>query len=78
MTAKRQRNMTVEEVHRLPAAVTMRQVSRALGISLDALYPQVQAGAIPGVIKIGRRYMMPKQTLLKMLDLAEPAAGVAS
>jgi excisionase family DNA binding protein len=64
-------SMSTEEIEALPAAVPIKQVSEALGISLDLTYAAANNGELP-VIKLGRRMLVPKTALLKMLGM-EPA-----
>ena len=62
--------LSSDEVGRLPAAVTMKQASDALGISLDVLYHLARTGEFP-VVRLGRRLVVPKIALLQLLGMAE-------
>jgi excisionase family DNA binding protein len=61
--------MTTAEVLALPAAVTIKQTSRALGVSLDSAYAAARNGELP-VIRLGKRMVVPKTFLLDALGLA--------
>lgn len=69
--------MTTEEIRALPAVVTIKEASKALGISLDSAYQAAHSGELP-VIAIGRRMLVPKQKLLEMLSLDEAHATPAA
>jgi hypothetical protein len=70
--------LSIDEVRALPAAVQMKQVSEALGLSLDSTYAGANSGELP-VVRVGRRMFMPKAVLLRMLQMDETtAAGQAA
>jgi excisionase family DNA binding protein len=46
--------------------ITVHEVAKLLGISRTATYETIRTGQIPG-IKIGRRIIIPKVALIKML-----------
>lgn len=60
--------MSTEEVQALPAAVPVRKASEAFGISLDSTYAAIHSGDLP-VIQIGRRMLVPKTAILKLLGI---------
>jgi len=63
-------SMSTEQICQLPAAVPMKKVAEALGISLDLAYACARNGDLP-VIKLSRRMLLPKSTLLKLLGIEE-------
>lgn len=64
--------MSTEEIRGLPAAVTIPQACAALGISVELGYSMVEKGEFPGgVVRCGRRIIVPKSSLLSMLRLDE-------
>ena len=52
--------------------LTVPEAARALGISRGQAYQAAQQGEIP-VIRIGRRLLVPKAALLKMVNQAGQA-----
>ena len=54
--------------------LTVPEAAKALGISRGQAYQAVQQGEIP-VIRIGRRLLVPKAALLKMVNQAGHAPG---
>ena len=64
--------MSIEEITALPAAVPPRDVSEALGLSLDSTYTAIHNGEIPALL-VGRLMFVPKTWLLKKLEIT---AGV--
>jgi excisionase family DNA binding protein len=53
--------------------MTVDEAAKALGIGRTQAYRAVQSGEIPS-IRIGRRYLIPRAALEKMLR-REPTAG---
>jgi excisionase family DNA binding protein len=53
--------------------MTVDEAAKALGIGRTQAYRAVQSGEIPS-IRIGRRYLVPRAALEKMLR-REPTAG---
>jgi len=54
--------------------LSVQEVSELLGISRNSAFKAVKAGHIPA-LRIGRRILIPKQALKKLLDvysIAEP------
>ena len=64
--------MSVEEILALPAAVPPRDVSEAIGLSLDSTYAGIHSGDIPA-LRIGRLMFVPKPWLLKELEITTGA-----
>jgi len=64
--------MTIEEIMDLPPACTVKQTQEALGISQDLAYASIHNGEIPS-LKLGRRIVVTKATLLRLLDLGGAA-----
>ena len=63
----RERAMVAEQQERL--TLTPEECARLLGIGRTACYEAIRVGRIP-VVKIGKRYLIPKAALQKMLDAA--------
>lgn len=47
--------------------VTVEEAARALGIGRSAAYAAARSGELPGVIRIGRRLLVPVAVLERML-----------
>lgn len=60
----------VQETERL--VLTVEEAGRSLGLSRPSAYIAVKRGRIP-IIRIGRRIMVPKAALEKMLADVKPA-----
>lgn len=60
--------MSIEEIEALPAAVPPRDVSEAIGLSLDSTYAGIHSGDIPA-LRIGRLMFVPKPWILKKLEI---------
>ena len=60
--------MTIDEILNLPPACTVKQTQEALGISQDLAYDLIHSGEIPS-LKLGRRFVVTRATILRMLDL---------
>jgi excisionase family DNA binding protein len=56
--------------------ITVEEASRALGIGKNGAYEAVRRGEIPS-IKIGRRFLVPRHALEKMLASAEAKTAAA-
>ena len=56
----------------LPPILTVEQTAKVLGISRGLAFMAVRAGEIPS-IRIGRRILVPRDRLRKMLGLDEAA-----
>ena len=52
----------------------VNEVSRLLGLSRSATYQGILTGEIPSV-KIGKRILIPRLSLEKMLESAKPEIG---
>jgi len=61
-------SLSAEEVAALPAVLTIKEAREVLGISLDLAYAAAHSGELP-VIRLGRRMLVPKAALVKMLGL---------
>lgn len=61
-----------------PLTLTVEETAKLLRLGRQLTYEKVRSGEIPSV-KIGRRYLVPRQALLKMLARepkpANPAGG---
>ncbi len=57
--------------------LTVEETARLLGIGRNLCYDRVKTGEIP-VIKIGRRLLVPRKALEKLLDQGQDAALVKS
>jgi excisionase family DNA binding protein len=55
-------------------ALSPREVATALGVSQTTVYEQIHQGQIP-VVKWGRKILIPKVALAKMLAEAKPQIG---
>lgn len=51
--------------------LTVAQAASALGISRGAAYEAVKTGELP-TLRIGRRVLVPRAALMRMLDAAAP------
>ena len=58
------------------ATVTVEEAARILGVGRNAAYQAVAIGTIPS-IRIGRRLLVPRAALDRMLG-ASPAAGLVA
>ncbi len=59
---------------REPATYSIREVSKILGIGLNQTYLAAESGALaPIVIRVGRRILIPKTALRRLLSV-EPSA----
>jgi hypothetical protein len=66
--------MTVTEVLALPASVDIVTAGRALGLCRDTAYRLAADGGFPApVIRVGRRWVVPRAGLLRALGLDEAA-----
>ena len=63
-------SMSIEEIAALPAAVPPRNISEALGLSLDSTYAGIHNGDIPALL-VGRLMFVPKTWLLKKLEIEQ-------
>jgi len=61
--------MSTEEIQALPAAVPVKEASEAFGLSLDSTYAAIHNGDLPA-IHIGRRMLVPKSAILKLLGIS--------
>jgi excisionase family DNA binding protein len=59
----------MEDANRL--TFTVEQVGSLLGLSRGAAYEAAARGEIP-VLRVGRRLLVPKMALMKMLESAAP------
>ncbi len=57
------------------ATLTVAETAKVLGIGKQLAYAQVKNGRLP-VIKCGRRLLIPRAALSKMLSSPEPIEGV--
>ena len=53
---------------------SVEEAAKILGISRNTAYAAVQSGQLP-IVKIGRRFLVPRAALERMLEGAAPAAG---
>jgi excisionase family DNA binding protein len=51
-----------------PGTITVREASRVLGIGLNTAYELARKGELPGVIKLGGRFVVSKAALNRLLD----------
>ncbi len=62
--------MTVTEVRGLPASVDIVTAGRALGVGRDTAYRLAADGQFPApVIRVGRRWVVPRAGILRALGL---------
>ncbi len=47
--------------------LTVPEVAQMLGLSRNSAYKAAREGQIPGVIRIGERYMVPRSVVEKLL-----------
>jgi excisionase family DNA binding protein len=52
----------------------IEEAAKVLGISRNTAYDAAKSGQLP-TVKIGRRFLVPKAALDRMLEGAAPAAG---
>ena len=64
--------MSEDQIRGLPAAVPVKDVVEALGLSADSVYAAARNGELR-VIRLGRRILVPKTVLLQMLGMADEA-----
>lgn len=57
----------------MPATYTVEEAAEVIGISRNSAYEAIKRGEIPS-IKIGRRILVPKDALHRMLSEARTAA----
>lgn len=68
-------SMSASECRALPVTVDVVTAGRALGLSRDHSYDLVKAGDFPvPVIRVGRRWIVPRAGLLKALGIEDAAA----
>lgn len=58
----------------LPLVLTVAEAARLLRVGRSTAYEMANRGDIP-VVKLGRRLLVPREALLKMLDVAALKAG---
>lgn len=58
----------------LPLVLTVAEAARLLRVGRSTAYEMANRGDIP-VIKLGRRLLVPREALLKMLDAAPLKTG---
>lgn len=63
-----------ENVGELPLVLTVAEAARLLRVGRSTAYEMANRGDIP-VIKLGRRLLVPREALLKMLDAAPLKTG---
>ena len=51
--------------------LSVEEAAKVLGIGRNLCYDRVKTGEIP-VIKIGRRYLVPRKALEKLLEQGQP------
>jgi excisionase family DNA binding protein len=54
--------------------IKIEEAAKILGISRNTAYEAVKSGQLP-TVKIGRRFLVPKAALERMLESAVPVAG---
>jgi excisionase family DNA binding protein len=57
--------------------VTVEEAARLLGISRQSAYQAARAGELPGVIRIGRRLLVSRFQLDRMLGLNDETPGTS-
>jgi excisionase family DNA binding protein len=72
-TTSRDNAMTSKHFHELPDVLNPAQVAHFLGLSRNTVYQNLRTGAIPS-IKIGRRALIPKAALRRLLEGGEMPA----
>ena len=65
------------EKERERLTVTVDEAADAIGVSRVSLYNAINRGEFTTVIRIGRRILIPKAALEKMLENATPARSKA-
>ncbi len=53
-----------------PGTVTVREAARVLGIGLNTAYELARKGELPGVIRLGGRFVVSKAALHRLLECA--------
>jgi excisionase family DNA binding protein len=66
--------MTLEEVRRLPAVLTVPEAGRVLGLRRSAAYDAARRGELP-TLRFGRKVIVPTGRLLGLLGLNEVTAA---
>ncbi|GAA1575774.1 hypothetical protein GCM10009827_117080 [Dactylosporangium maewongense] len=67
---------TIDAVRKLPATVDIETAGAVLGIGRSKSYELAKAGQFPvRVLRIGRRYLVPTNLLLKLLGVDDDATG---
>ena len=65
---------TIDAVRKLPATVDIETAGAVLGIGRSKSYELAKAGEFPvRVLRIGRRYLVPTNLLLKLLGVDDDA-----
>ena len=72
-TALFRNDMTVQRFDELPDVLTVAEASGVLRLSRNATYEAIQRGEVPAV-RIGRRLLVPKAGLVRMLDALQSRA----
>lgn len=73
------RQMSRGELLELPVSVDVPTAGRALGIGRDASYDLVRRGEFPcRVVRAGRRVVVPRAELLRVLGLSEDSGAGAA
>ena len=68
--------MSPEELFALPVSVPLVLAGRAFGLARTKAHELARAGEFPcRVIRVGRRYRVPRSALLAALGYADPAAA---
>lgn len=60
--------MTLDEIRRLPAVLSVEQAGQVVGLKRSAAYDAAERGEIP-VLRFGRRLIVPTARLLTLLGL---------
>jgi len=77
-TETTQRGMTVEELLDLPVSVRIEEAGRAFGISRGLAYRMQREGRFPvPVLRIGRRLVVTRASLLNALGVTTPGSSQA-
>lgn len=58
----------MNQLHNLPALLTVDDAAQLLRTTKKAVYVMVQRGLLPGVTRLGRRVLLRSDRLLEWLD----------
>jgi excisionase family DNA binding protein len=64
----------VADLEQLPCVLRVEEVAALLRIGRNSAYELIRQGVLPS-LRLGRRLVVPKQSLVRVLDNADKAPG---